>query len=303
MVASSQNTAKEAAHALGVNGLYGAIERELKAARAAKTYKVEIPIEGEQGGTVTVGGKNVVMLASNNYLGLANHPRVRQAALVALDQYGFGMASVRFLCGTQKVHLELEQKIAQFLGTEDAILHSSCFAANEAFFTALLTSDFGQQDYKDVIYSDQLNHASIIDGVRLARIATKTTEVKAYKHNDINQLQSWLESDGNSYRARVIVTDGVFSMEGEYAPLDKFVELAKKHDALLIVDESHASGVLGRHLAVERLNNVACTAKLMLSRVRLGRHLAELLVDSSQARNRSLNICVRSPDRIRSQTR
>ena len=246
MVASSQNTAKEAAHALGVNGLYGAIERELKAARAAKTYKVEIPIEGEQGGTVTVGGKNVVMLASNNYLGLADHPRVRQAALVALDQYGFGMASVRFLCGTQKVHLELEQKIAQFLGTEDAILHSSCFAANEAFFTALLTSDFGQQDYKDVIYSDQLNHASIIDGVRLARIATKTTEVKAYKHNDINQLQSWLESDGNSYRARVIVTDGVFSMEGEYAPLDKFVELAKKHDALLIVDESHASGVLGR---------------------------------------------------------
>ena len=246
MVASSQDTAKEAAHALGVNGLYGAIERELKAARAAKTYKIEIPIEGEQGGTVTVGGKNVVMLASNNYLGLANHPRVRQAALVALDQYGFGMASVRFLCGTQKIHIELEQKIAEFLGTEDAILHSSCFAANEAFFTALLTSDFGQQDYKDVIYSDQLNHASIIDGVRLARIATKTTEVKAYKHNDISQLQSWLESDGGSYRARVIVTDGVFSMEGEYAPLDKFVELAKKHDALLFVDESHASGVLGR---------------------------------------------------------
>ena len=262
MVASSQDTAKEAAHALGVNGLYGAIERELKAARAAKTYKIEIPIEGEQGGTVTVGGKNVVMLASNNYLGLANHPRVRQAALVALDQYGFGMASVRFLCGTQKIHLELEQKIAEFLGTEDAILHSSCFAANEAFFTALLTSDFGQQGYKDVIYSDQLNHASIIDGVRLARIATKTTEVKAYKHNDINQLQSWLESDGGSYRVRVIVTDGVFSMEGEYAPLEKFVELAK--------NTMHSCSYMNRTLpvcsagpVVERLNNAACTAKLM----------------------------------------
>jgi len=247
MVTSSKDAAKEAAHKLGVNGLYSVIERELADARQAKTFKVEVPIESEQGGVVKVDGHDVVMLASNNYLGLANHPRVRKAALAAMDKYGFGMASVRFLCGTQKIHFELEEKIAQFLAMEDAILHSSCFAANEAFFTALLSSDYGQKDFRDVIYSDQLNHASIIDGIRLARIATKTTDVKAYKHNDLTQLRHFLQEDeAQNHRVRVVATDGVFSMEGEYAPLDQFVSMAKEHDALLFVDESHSTGVLGK---------------------------------------------------------
>lgn len=162
MVTSSKS------HKLGVRDLYSSLGKELEQAKEAKTFKYEVPIDGLQGGTVSVHGENVVMLASNNYLGLANHPRVREAAKMGLERYGFGMGSVRFLCGTQKIHAELEEQIAKFLGVEAAILHSSCFAANEAFFTALLSGDLGQADYRDVIYSDALNHASIIDGIRLA---------------------------------------------------------------------------------------------------------------------------------------
>ena len=143
------------------------LDRELENIKEAKTFKYEVPLESEQGGSVTVEGRDAVMLASNNYLGLSNHPRVKQAAHRGLDEWGYGMASVRFLCGTEPIHLELERAIARFVGCEAAILHSSCFAANEAFFAALLGNDFGQSDYQDVIYSDQLNHASIIDGVRL----------------------------------------------------------------------------------------------------------------------------------------
>jgi glycine C-acetyltransferase len=227
--------------------LYADLSREVEKAHNEKTYKYEVPIEGEQGGTVTVGGKNVVMLASNNYLGLANHPRVRAAAQKGLEKYGYGLASVRFICGTQPIHRELEEKIASFLGCEDAILHSSCFAANEAFFTAMVSGDLGHKDYRDIIYSDQLNHASIIDGIRLSRIAVKTTDLKAYAHNDIAQLTKWLEEDTSAnYRMRIIATDGVFSMEGDMAPLPKMVELAQKHNALLFVDESHATGALGK---------------------------------------------------------
>ncbi|HEY9773935.1 MAG TPA: glycine C-acetyltransferase [Planktothrix sp.] len=247
MVTSAKDSTSEAARKLSVDALYQSIDRELTKSREAKTYKIEVPIEGEQGGVVRVDGHDAVMLASNNYLGLANHPRVRAAALKALDEYGFGMASVRFLCGTQNIHFELEETIAEFLGTESAILHSSCFAANEAFFTALLSNDFGQKEYRDVIYSDQLNHASIIDGIRLARIATKTTDVRAYKHNDLDQLKQWLKEDqSQNFRLRTIATDGVFSMEGEYAPLDQFVEIARGSDSLLFVDESHSTGVLGK---------------------------------------------------------
>lgn len=227
--------------------LYSDLGRELDKAKAEKTYKYEVPIEDEQGGTVTVDGKNVVMLASNNYLGLANHPRVREAARKGLEQYGYGLASVRFICGTQPIHQQLEEKIASFLGCEDAILHSSCFAANEAFFTAMVSGDLGHKDYRDIIYSDQLNHASIIDGIRLSRIAVKTTDLKAYVHNDLKQLAQWLEEDKNSnYRMRIIATDGVFSMEGDVGPLNELVDLAQKHNALLFVDESHATGVLGK---------------------------------------------------------
>jgi glycine C-acetyltransferase len=153
---------------------------------------------------------------------------------------------VRFLCGTEPIHFELERRIASFVGCEAAVLHSSCFAANEAFFPSLLANDFGQQNYQDVIYSDQLNHASIIDGVRLCRAIAKQTVSRLYPHGDVGRLSEMLEEDRDKgYRLRVIATDGVFSMEGELAPLGELVRLARSHDALLVVDESHATGVLG----------------------------------------------------------
>ena len=242
MISSPQEqTAK-----MGTSSIYDALGAEIQKAHDTKTFKVEIPVDGEQGGVVQVDGKSCVMLASNNYLGLANHPRVREAAKMGLERYGFGMASVRFLCGTQKIHLQLEEQIARFLGTEDAILHSSCYAANEAFFLALLGNDFGRSNFKDIIYSDALNHASIIDGIRVVRQATKTTDLKAYPHNNFAQLKESIMQNDGQYRMSVIATDGVFSMEGEYAPLQDFVVLAKEKDALLFVDESHSTGVLGK---------------------------------------------------------
>jgi glycine C-acetyltransferase len=227
--------------------LYSTLNRELDAIKEAKTFKYEVPLESEQGGEVTVEGRKVVMLASNNYLGLSNHPRIKEAAHRAIDEWGYGMASVRFLCGTEPIHFELERRIAQFVGCEAAILHSSCFAANEAFFAGLLASDLGQTDYRDVIYSDQLNHASIIDGVRLCRAIVKQTVSRLYRNGDVSHLREMLEEDRNqNYRVRIIATDGVFSMEGLLAPLPELVKLAREHDALLFVDESHATGALGR---------------------------------------------------------
>lgn len=236
----------KSAVSLNQETLYKALGADLEKVKEAKTYKIEVPIEDEQGGEVTVNGNRVVMLASNNYLGLANHPRIRQAARKGLDKYGFGMASVRFICGTQTIHKQLEEKLAAFLGVEDAILHSSCFAANEAFFTALFSGDLGMSNYRDVIYSDKLNHASIIDGVRLSRIAVKTTDARPYEHNDIKGLTAMLEEDASKdYRIKVIATDGVFSMEGDVAPLPELIALSKKYGALLFVDDSHSTGVLG----------------------------------------------------------
>jgi glycine C-acetyltransferase len=227
--------------------LYLTLNRELESIKEAKTFKYEVPLESEQGGLVTVEGKKVVMLASNNYLGLSNHPRIKAAAHRGLDEWGYGMASVRFLCGSEPIHFELEQRIAKFVGCEAAILHSSCFAANEAFFTALLANDFGQSDYQDVIYSDQLNHASIIDGVRLCRAVAKQTVSRLYRNGDVNHLREMLEEDRDkNYRIKIIATDGVFSMEGLLAPLAELVSLAKQYDALLFVDDSHATGALGK---------------------------------------------------------
>lgn len=229
--------------------LYSTLQAELEQIVEAKTFKYEVPLESEQGGRVKVKGTDkpdVVMLASNNYLGLANHPRVKEAAHRGLDEWGFGMASVRFICGTEPIHLELERRIAQFVGCEAAILHSSCFAANEAFFTALYANDFGQTNYQDVIYSDQFNHASIIDGVRLCRAVAKQTVSRLYRNRDTQDLRRMLEEDRDkNYRLKVIATDGVFSMEGHLAPLPELVELAREHGALLFVDESHASGAMG----------------------------------------------------------
>jgi glycine C-acetyltransferase len=232
---------------MNLGELYSTLGRELENIKEAKTFKYEVPLESEQGGGVTVEGREVVMLASNNYLGLANHPRIKEAARRGLDEWGYGMASVRFLCGTEPIHLDLERRIAQFLGCEAAILHSSCFAANEAFFTALIANDFGRSDYQDVIYSDMLNHASIIDGVRLCRAVAKNTVSRLYRNGDVNHLREMLEEDrGKGYRIKVIATDGVFSMEGLLAPLPELIELARSHDALLFVDESHATGALGK---------------------------------------------------------
>jgi len=229
--------------------LYSTLQSELQQIVEANTFKYEVPLESEQGGRVKVGGSaksDVVMLASNNYLGLANHPEVKEAAHRGLDKWGFGMASVRFICGTEPIHLELEARIANFVGCEAAILHSSCFAANEAFFTALYSNDFGQSDYQDVIYSDQFNHASIIDGVRLCRAVARQTVSRLYRNRNFEHLRELLEEDqSKNYRIKVIATDGVFSMEGHLAPLPELVKLAREYGALLFVDDSHASGALG----------------------------------------------------------
>ncbi len=221
------------------------VTKELKQLEETKTYKYEVPLQGPQDGVVRVNGKKVVMLASNNYLGLSNHPVIRKAAIQGIRKHGYGVASVRFICGTQDIHLELEKKISKFLGTEDTILFSSCWAANEAFFAALTNEKLGYETYKDVIYSDRLNHASIIDGQRLCK--AETTVRKIYNHNDVDDLVRQLEEDRyTDYRFRIIATDGVFSMEGDLAHLDKLVEVARKYNAILFVDDSHAVGVCGK---------------------------------------------------------
>lgn len=221
------------------------VSKELRLLEDSKTYKYEVPLESPQDGVVRVNGRKVVMLASNNYVGLSNHPVVRKAAIRGIKEYGYGVASVRFICGTQDIHFDLERKISKFLGTEDTILFSSCWAANEAFFAALTNEKLGYESYKDVIYSDRLNHASIIDGQRLCR--TETADRKIYKHADVDDLVRQLEEDAQrDYRLRIIATDGVFSMEGDLAPLDKLVEVAKKYNAILFVDDSHAVGVCGK---------------------------------------------------------
>lgn len=221
------------------------ITAELSRLEQAKTFKYETPLETAQAGVVKVKGKEVVMLASNNYLGMSNHPVVKKAAMEGIRKYGYGVASVRFLCGTQTIHLELEKKISKFVGAEDTILFSSCFAANEGFFASLTNEKLGLESYKDVIYSDRLNHASIIDGQRLCR--PETVDKKIYNHADMTHLEQMLEEDKNKdYRFRIIATDGVFSMEGDLAPLDKLVDLARKYGAMLFVDDSHAIGVCGK---------------------------------------------------------
>jgi glycine C-acetyltransferase len=218
---------------------------ELKQLEDANTYKYETTLQSAQGGIVRVSGKEVVMLASNNYLGMSNHPVVVKAAINGMKRYGYGLASVRFLTGTQTIHLELEKKISKFLKSEDTILFSSSFAANIAFFQALTNEKLGFENYKDVIYSDRLNHASIIDGQRLCR--AETTDRKIYQHDDLADLERQLEEDRDKdYRIRMIATDGVFSMEGDLAPIPGIHELAKKYGAVVFVDDAHGIGVCGK---------------------------------------------------------
>src|SRR3990172_10643586 len=221
------------------------VSSELAKLEESKTYKYETALQTAQAGIVKVKGKQVVMLASNNYLGMSNHPAIKKAAIEGIRRYGYGVASVRFLCGTHTIHLQLEKKISKFLGTEDTILFSSCFSANEGFFASLTNEKLGFENYKDVIYSDRLNHASIIDGQRLCR--PEVTDKKIYNHADVAHLAQQLEEDiSKEYRVRMIASDGVFSMEGDMAPLPQLVELAQRYGALLFIDDAHGIGTMGK---------------------------------------------------------
>jgi glycine C-acetyltransferase len=210
------------------------LQSQLAEIRQAGTYKNERVIITPQGTSIRVAdGQPVLNLCANNYLGLAQHPAVKAAAKEALDQWGYGMASVRFICGTQGVHKQLEAKISEFLGTEDTILYSSCFDANGGFFETLL----GEQD---AIISDELNHASIIDGIRLCK-----AERYRYLNNNMADLEAKLKEAGGAHY-KMIATDGVFSMDGYIANLAAVCDLAEKHNALVMVDDSHAVGFMGR---------------------------------------------------------
>jgi glycine C-acetyltransferase len=210
------------------------LQQELQQIEADGLYKRERIITGEQGAEITVqGGQKVLNFCSNNYLGLSSHPKVKEAAQKTLESHGFGMSSVRFICGTQDIHKELEEKLATFLGTEDTILYAACFDANGGIFEPLLTKD-------DAIISDSLNHASIIDGVRLCK-----AQRFRYQNNDMADLETQLQKAQDTARFKIIVTDGVFSMDGYVAQLDKICDLAEKYEALVMVDDCHATGFIG----------------------------------------------------------
>lgn len=209
------------------------LQKELDDIKANGLYKTERIITTSQGAEIKTGGKEVINFCANNYLGLSSHPKVIAAAKHAIDTHGYGMSSVRFICGTQDIHKELEQKISNFLGTEDTILYAAAFDANGGVFEPL----FNEQD---AIISDELNHASIIDGIRLCK-----AERLRYKHNDMADLEEQLKQTQKN-RARIIVTDGAFSMDGTIAQLDKIVELAEKYQAMIMIDECHATGFLGK---------------------------------------------------------
>lgn len=210
------------------------LQERLDEIQAAGLFKRERQINSAQSSHIQTGGKSVLNFCANNYLGLANHPRIISAAKSAMDDWGFGVASVRFICGTQKLHIELEDRVSNFLGTEDTILFSSCFDANGGVFEALFTDE-------DAIISDELNHASIIDGIRLSK-----AQRYRYKNRDMADLESQLIV-AKSARQRVIVTDGVFSMDGYFAPLAEICDLADRYGALVMVDDSHAVGFIGKH--------------------------------------------------------
>lgn len=208
------------------------LQQELENIKEAGLYKEERLIEVPQQAAIQVKGKEVLNFCANNYLGLSNNPRLIQAAKDMMDRRGYGMSSVRFICGTQDVHKELEQAISKFFKTEDTILYAACFDANGGVFEPLLTAD-------DAIISDALNHASIIDGVRLCK-----AKRYRYANADMEDLERQLQA-AQEQRFRIIVTDGVFSMDGNVAPIDKICDLAEKYDALVMVDESHSAGVVG----------------------------------------------------------
>ncbi len=209
------------------------VASELEEIRSAGLFKNERVISSAQGAEITVNGKTVLNFCANNYLGLSSHPKVIKASKKYIDKRGYGLSSVRFICGTQDIHKELEKKISDFLDTEDTILYAAAFDANGGVFEPL----FGEQD---AIISDALNHASIIDGVRLCK-----AQRFRYDHNDMNSLEEKLR-EASSLRSRVIVTDGSFSMDGTIAQLDKICDLADTYDAIVMIDECHSSGFIGK---------------------------------------------------------
>ncbi|HEX5131483.1 MAG TPA: glycine C-acetyltransferase [Candidatus Krumholzibacteria bacterium] len=217
--------------------MYGSLKdvlsTEIAGIREAGLYKDERIIQSAQAAAIKVGGGEVINFCANNYLGLSSHPQVIAAAHRALDQWGYGLSSVRFICGTQEIHKQLEAAVSKFLGMEDAILYSSCFDANGGLFETLLGAE-------DCIISDELNHASIIDGVRLCK-----AERMRYKNSDMNDLEKCLK-ESQKHRLRMIATDGVFSMDGYIAKLKDICDLADKYDAIVMVDDSHATGFVGR---------------------------------------------------------
>jgi len=209
------------------------LQAELAEIQEAGLFKKERIITSEQGAEIEVGGNTVINFCANNYLGLSSHPKVIEAAKGAINTHGYGMSSVRFICGTQDIHRELEQKLATFLGTEDTILYAAAFDANGGLFEPL----FNEQD---AIISDALNHASIIDGVRLCK-----AQRYRYEHNNMADLEAKLK-ESQHLRSRIIVTDGSFSMDGTIAQLDKICDLADQYDAIVMIDESHSTGFLGK---------------------------------------------------------
>jgi len=216
------------------NTLKPVLQQELTEIENAGLYKRERIITSPQGADITVqGGKEVINFCANNYLGLSNNPKVIEAAKAAMDTHGYGLSSVRFICGTQDIHKELEKKIAEFLGTEDTILYAAAFDANGGVFEPLFNE-------RDAIISDELNHASIIDGVRLCK-----AQRQRYKHDDMADLEEKLKIT-QQCRHRIIVTDGAFSMDGTIAQLDKICALAEQYNALVMIDESHCSGFMGK---------------------------------------------------------
>ena len=211
-----------------------ALEKELAAIKEAGLYKKERVIVTPQGADITVStGQEVLNFCANNYLGLSSNPKVIEAAKNAIDSHGYGMSSVRFICGTQDIHKELEKKISDFLGTEDTILYAAAFDANGGVFEPLFSAE-------DAIISDELNHASIIDGIRLCK-----AQRFRYKNCDMADLEAQLQAAAGA-RHKIIVTDGAFSMDGSVAPLDKICDLADKYEALVMIDESHCSGFIGK---------------------------------------------------------
>ncbi len=209
------------------------LQQEISEIKEAGLYKQERVITTPQAADIKANGKQVINFCANNYLGLSSHPKVIEAAHKAIDTHGYGMSSVRFICGTQDIHKQLEEKIAKFLGTEDTILYAAAFDANGGVFEPLLNE-------QDALISDELNHASIIDGIRLCK-----AERHRYKHNDLNDLEEKLKASQGK-RHRMIVTDGVFSMDGTIAQLDKICDLADKYKAIVMIDECHASGFMGK---------------------------------------------------------